>query len=134
MDFNRIPMFGLMKKRLGWFAQRQEVLAQNISNSDTPGYQARDLKPFRFRELIRRQGMQLNMSTPHPDHAPGLRKRVRDFSLETNQRPFETSPSGNSVILEEQMSKLNENMLGHKMTTQLYKKHLSMIRIAIGKR
>lgn len=134
MDFNKIPMFGMLKRRLSWHTQRQEVLAQNISNADTPDYRARDLKPFRFRELIRREAMQINMDTSQPGHLGGRRKRLRDFSEFKERRPFETSPTGNSVVLEEQSGKLNENAVGYKLTTQLYKKHLGMIKLAIGKR
>ncbi len=38
MDLNKVSLFGMMKQRLAWLGQRQEVLAQNIANADTPGY------------------------------------------------------------------------------------------------
>ena len=36
----------LAETRLRWLDRRQEVLARNISNADTPGYRARDVTPF----------------------------------------------------------------------------------------
>jgi flagellar basal-body rod protein FlgB len=133
MDLGKIGLFAMAKKRLAWLTQRQEVLAQNIANSDTPNYRSSDLEPFQFEELVRREGMQLNMTTTQEGHAGGRRKRIRDFAEERERKPFETSPSGNSVILEEQMGKINETELSHKLTTQLYSKQLNMIKIAIGK-
>ena len=133
MDFNKIPLFGVFKKRMNWHAQRQEVLAQNIANSDTPGYRAKDLKPFKFREMIRRETMQVNMDTSETNHLGGRRRRVRDFAEQKERRPFETAPAGNSVVLEEQSAKINENSIGYKLSADLYKKHLSMIRMALGK-
>ena len=56
-----------------------------------------------------------------------------DYAEETERRPFETSPAGNAVILEEQMSKINETSVNHRLTTQLYRKQLNMVRTAIGK-
>ena len=55
------------------------------------------------------------------------------FASDRERRPFETSPDGNSVILEEQMAKVAETQMSHQLTTQLYRKHLNMFKIAIGR-
>ncbi len=131
MDFNSIPLFQAVKKRLAWLGQRQEVVSQNIANADTPQYKARDLKAYDFRELVRRETTQINMDVTHPNQLSGQRKRIRDFS---DSAPFayETAPGGNNVVLEEQMAKLNESSLKHQLTTELYKKHLALFRMALG--
>ena len=133
MSFDNIMLFSAVKRRLNWLSQRQEVLAQNIANADTPKYRSRDLKGFNFKDIIRREGMQLNIEVSDPSHLPGRRKRIRDFLQFEERRPFETSTNGNSVIVEEQMAKINGSQINHKLTTNLYKKHLNMFRIAIGK-
>ena len=46
MDPTRIALFDLAEKRLAWTAQRQNVLAANIANANTPGFQARDVQSF----------------------------------------------------------------------------------------
>jgi flagellar basal-body rod protein FlgB len=134
MDFNKISIFNLAKKRLSWTAQRQEVLAQNIANSDTPRYKPSDLKPFKFRELLQSEKMQLNMNSTQEKHMGGRRKRIRDFASEVNRKPYETSIDGNAVVLEEQMMKINDNTTKHKLANELYKKHLGLFRLALGKR
>ena len=40
MDPKRIGLFDLAERRLAWTDQRRGVLAQNIANANTPGYQA----------------------------------------------------------------------------------------------
>ena len=109
------------------------MLAQNIANSDTPKYRPSDLKEYDFGQLVRGEKMQLSMKTSDPRHLTGVRRRIRDFSTEVERRPFETSPNGNSVVLEEQMAKVSETEVSHRFTTQIYKKHLMMLKIAIGK-
>ena len=126
MDLNKTTLFAAVKSRLGWLTERQEVLAQNIANADTPRYRAKDLKSFEFREILRQEKIQLNMNVTDASHQPGRRKRIRDFAEQTQRQPFETSPTGNSVVLEEQMAKVNETHTKHKLVTQLYKKHLSI--------
>lgn len=133
MDYSSIPLFGVIRKRLSWLAQRQEVLAQNIANSDTPRYRPSDLKAFDFKELIRRESMQINMATTREGHLGGRRKRIRDFTEEVTRRPYETSPDGNAVVLEEQMVKIAQTQISHTLATKLYSKHLEMFLIAIGK-
>ena len=133
MDLDKLSFFAMAKKRLAWLTQRQEVLAQNISNADTPGYRAKDLEPFAFERLVKRESMQINMDVTEKGHLDGRRKRIRDFSEKAERKPFETAPAGNAVILEEQMGKLNETSASHKLTVQLYNKQLKMIKIAIDK-
>ena len=134
MDLNKVPLFGMMKQRLAWLGQRQEVLAQNIANADTPGYRPRDIKPLEFRGMINRQLSPVTMETTHGNHLPGQAKSAKTYDDHVNRRPYETAPAGNAVILEEQMAKISENGVAHRLTTELYRKHLGMIRTAIGGR
>ena len=44
MELGDIPLFAMLKSRLGYLSDRQRVIAENVANANTPGYQARDLK------------------------------------------------------------------------------------------
>lgn len=143
MDFGNIPLFDMMKKRLSWLNQRQRVLAQNIANADTPGYRPRDMKSFDFESLLRGRlrtagsgqsaSGRLGLSRTSRGHLDGSISSGNGFSTVVNRRPYETMPTGNGVVLEEQMAKINETGLAHKLTTELYKKHLSMLSTALGR-
>lgn len=134
MELDKISLFSVIKKRLAWLGQRHEVVAQNIANADTPNYQARDIQAFKFRDLVRNQGSSLRMVTTESNHLKGVSKRASDFAVTKDRNPFETNPTGNSVVLEEQMAKLNENGISHRLATELYKKHLNMFRLAVRSR
>ncbi len=134
MELGKIPLFELVKKRLSWLSQRHEIVAQNIANADTPRYRARDIQPFKFRDVLRQETRPpLNMQVTQASHLPGVRKRADDFKSSVERKPYETAIDGNSVVLEEQMAKENETAVSHRLTTELYKKHLGMIKIALGK-
>ena len=133
MDFDTISLFGAMKKRVAWLTQRQEVISQNIANSDSPGYRAKDIKAFSFKKALGSETRQIAMARTRRDHLSGQVRSVRDFRVAEEKKPYETSPSDNSVILEEQMMKLGETGINHRLTTELYRKHLGMFRTAIGK-
>lgn len=134
MEIGKLTLFSVVKNRLSWLSQRQEILAQNIANSDTPRYRPSDMKAYNFQQLVRSEAAQVNLKADGENHIKGNRRRIRDFAEEVERRPYETAPNGNAVVLEEQMVKLNETQISHSLTTQLYKKHLSMIRMAIGSR
>jgi len=133
MDFDKITLFGAMKKRVSWLTQRQEVISQNISNADSPGYRAKDIKAFSFKKELSQQTGQISMVRTRGVHLGGQVRGGRDFRVAEEKKPYETSPSDNSVILEEQMMKLGETGVNHRLTTELYKKHLAMFRTAIGR-
>ena len=134
MELEKLSLFSVVKKRLAWLSRRQEVIAQNIANADTPEYRARDLKPFKFRDLLRSRNTGTGMKVTNASHLRGLGKRAGEFDEGEIRKPFETSPTGNSVVLEEQMAKMNETTIGHRLTTELYKKNLNLIRMALGRR
>ncbi len=134
MELDKIALFGLVKKRLAWLAQRQEVLAKNIANADTPGYKPRDLKAFEFKRLVSREIGRVTLDVTNRAHVGGGPKRSADFAEERTPHPYESAPAGNAVILEEQMMKLGATTMSYRLTTELYKKHLNMIRTALGRR
>jgi len=134
MELDKIALFGLVKKRLSWLAQRQEVLAKNIANSDTPGYKPRDLKAFDFQRLVSREVGRVTLDVTNRAHVGGGPERSADFADERTRDPYESAPAGNAVILEEQMMKVGETTMNYRLTTELYKKHLNMIRTALGRR
>lgn len=131
MDLGKLTIFNAVKKRMQWTGQRQELLAHNIANANTPDFRAHDMKPFEFKEIVRRETMQINMETTGSNHLAGRQKTIRDFSSQADRRPYETSPDGNSVVLEEQMSKLNETAISHRLTNEIYSKHLAMLKLAV---
>ena len=94
----------------------------------------RDLEPFDFAKILRREGRGFTLARTHENHHDASATLGdRAFDSEKERRPFETAPDGNAVILEEQMAKVAETQAAYDMAAQLYKKHLNMFKIAIGR-
>jgi flagellar basal-body rod protein FlgB len=134
MDAASPDLFGAIKQRLGWLGQRQEVLARNIANSDTPGYRPRDLRPFAFSAMLGEPRQAITLAATSPGHLSGRRRDAAAFAARVDRAPYETAPAGNAVVLEEQMAKINETAVSHSLATGLYRKHLAMINTATGPR
>ncbi len=130
MQLNKLPMFDLIQQRLGWLNQRHQVLSQNIANADTPKYRAQDLKLFDFKSVLQKSGSpRMRIAVTNSMHMTGLGGQGNSaFKQITDRKPYETAPDGNSVVLEEQMVKMNENTINHSTMTRLYQKHMQMFR------
>jgi len=128
MDPTRIALFDLAEKRLTWTAQRQSVLAGNIANANTPGYRARDLKPFAAALAA--------VTTVVPEmtqagHLPG-RPSPGIGGLATD--PVKgRALDGNSVALDQQLTKVADTETTQSLVTTIWKKYVGMFNTALGR-
>ena len=52
MPITDIPILSMLRERMQWQQARQQVLAENVANADTPDYQAKDLAPLDFSQQL----------------------------------------------------------------------------------
>lgn len=131
MSLESLGLFRLIAQRMDWLTARQTVLSQNIANANTPGYRARDLKPFASL-LAGRGTAPLQMAGTQAGH---MAPRGADAApaAEFTQDPYETSPDGNQVALEQQLMQMTETAMDHQFATNIYRKQLGMISMALGR-
>jgi flagellar basal-body rod protein FlgB len=133
MDLSKLPLFEMMTKRLSWLGRRQEVIAENIANADTPHYKPHDLKPLDFGHAVKTEMGKLQLAVTNTGHLGGTVPPGSPFQEGKEKKPIETTLSGNSVVFEEQLMKANQTAMDYELTTNLYRKHLAMIREALGR-
>jgi len=130
MDLNEIPLFAMLKGRLGHLGERQRLISQNVANSDTPGYTPGDLKPFTFQaKLQAAQASATAQAVTQPGHmTPASQHRSSYKAVKT--KDSETTLDGNSVVLEEEMLKMTEARMNYDAAISFYQKSLAMLRLA----
>jgi flagellar basal-body rod protein FlgB len=121
-------LFDMAEKRLAWASERQAVLARNIANASTPGFQAMDAPDFKH-VLSGTTGVQLAQTAPN--HLAGTvdNGMTGHPVRETSAR----SADKNGVRMEEQLMKVADTETLHATVTAIYKKYMSMFNIALGK-
>jgi flagellar basal-body rod protein FlgB len=135
MELSQIPLFAMLRGRLGYLSERQQVIAQNVANSDTPGYLPRDLKPFSFdarMEAMRQaQDAASGPVTTQPGHMslPQKSAASKKYKSDTS-RDSETRLDGNAVVLEEEMMKMTDARMNYDAAISFYQKSLGLIRMA----
>lgn len=133
MDISRIALFSMMKTKMAYMQQRQDVLSQNIANVDTPGYRPSDLKKLDFKRMAHLAAQKIAMKQTHAGHIPSPAHGIGMFKTAERADPFETNPNENAVSIEQEMMKAAENNAEYQVVTSLYKKSIDMFRIAIGR-
>ncbi|PCH74986.1 MAG: flagellar basal body rod protein FlgB [Rhodobacteraceae bacterium] len=109
--------------------ERQAVIAQNMANSDTPGYKARDLVPFQ--DVIKNSGTGAGMRASRAGHLNGMSS---DGSAWETFTPNATSdPNGNTVSIENEMLNGVEVKRQHDLALAIYKSSLSILRNSLGR-
>jgi flagellar basal-body rod protein FlgB len=136
-----IPLFGMLKSRLGYLTERQKLVAQNVANADTPGYRPSDLKAYSFQASLMNQGagavyrggraaptsgvQMMETSAAHmaPSNAPSAWRA-------TSGADSETTLDGNAVSLEDQMMKMTDARTNYDAAISFYQKSMEMLRMA----
>lgn len=122
----------LLSGQMRYMSARQKVLAQNIANIDTPSYRASDIKRPDFAKLVASETRANGLRTTSPKHFSGASGGNTTFKAEPVTKPFEISPTGNGVVLEEQMAKVGETGLQYEMASSIYRKFTQLYRAALG--
>ena len=132
MDLSKLPIFSLMGRRMSWLAQRQTILAHNVSNADTPEFKPLDLTKESFRKMLDgTRSPTVTMSQTRASHIQPTRQ-PDPFRKDKAKDTYETTMSDNSVVLEEQLMKVSETQGAYNLATNLYRKHVKMLKLAIG--
>jgi flagellar basal-body rod protein FlgB len=131
MDLPDVPLLSMLRERMNWLHQRQDVLSQNVANADTPGYVARDLKPLDFEEALGQTTNGATLMTTNARHIALTPSHTATF--EDREAPDqESSPNGNSVALEAEMVKVSDTQSEFAAAANLYAKTMTLMKTAIG--
>jgi flagellar basal-body rod protein FlgB len=117
--FNQ-PAYVAAKKMLDVTVLRQEAIASNLSNLETPNYKRLDVSPSFEAQLSQAVGSQdmAKVTSMQP-------------SLAVDTTAVSGRGDGNTVSLESEMLKLNQNTVEDALETQLIGSSLANMRLAI---
>lgn len=135
MDLTGLPIFQMLQKKMTWLTNRQQVVSENLANADTPGYQAKTLKEPDFSQYLGGASGKLGVETTDTQHL-GSQSGGAESSARMSRSESEddqVSPNGNSVNLTEEAMKMADTQMQYNMATNLYRKHVQMLSLALGK-
>ena len=133
MELPDVPLMSMLRTRMSWLHQRQDVLAQNVANADTPKYVAHDLKPMEFKDQLKSPVTNNagNLRTTDPRHI-AIRPAGSTKFDDVETHDVESNPNGNSVSLEAEMIKVADTQAQFQAAANIYAKAMTMMKTAIG--
>lgn len=124
-------VLSFQQKALGLRAYRQQVLAGNIANADTPNYKARD---FNFAAALKdavagRDEGSMSVSRTNPAHlAGGTENGPVRLMYRT---PAQSSVDGNTVEMDVERAQFSENAIQYEAGVTFITHQLKMLMSAI---
>jgi flagellar basal-body rod protein FlgB len=114
--------FPTLEHLLSWTSKRQQALAANMANMDTPGYRAKDYSFEQQLATIETAATSSKHITPLEDTTS-----ARLYGVSTKVKP-----NGNNVDLEREMTELTKNGLQYITLVQYLNQKIRTLRAAIS--
>lgn len=128
---DRMDMMGMARALGAHAATRQQLLARNVANADTPGFRAQDLGGFARQVesggVVPRQPM----AATRAGHLTGTGWQAGARIMDVGR---EASPNGNTVTLEDEMIRQADIRREHDLALAIYQSGLRLTRGALGRR
>lgn len=129
-------IFSAIQLRMQNLSQRQQVIAQNLANSETPGYKSRDVSEPNFGDLLQGAGG-MSVARPHIELTGAMKNlgatQPVGSGLTFDKDVTETKPDGNNVTLEDQLLKMGKVQADFSAATNIYRKQMMLLKTAVGK-
>ncbi len=122
----------LLQKSLDLREQRQQVIAGNIANAETPGYATRRV---RFEKQLQSALTRPTPALPqyHPRHFPLGGKTFEQVQGEVVRHPDRSGfGDRNSVVVEDEMIALSENQILYEAAVKLTRRKLQLLKYAVN--
>lgn len=134
MEIFQSTTIPVLQEVIGFAQARHEVLAGNVANVDTPGYQARDLSLDTFQKRLR--GAIEARDTTNAELSPGEISNQRDSAM---REVRDTSRDilyhdGSDVGMEQQVLEVSKNQYMHNMAITIMGTQFRMLQTAISER
>ena len=111
---------------------RQSIIAENMANSDTPGYRAKDIASFA--EVLHSRTSLTEFNRPvREGHIP-FESYIQGQRVDESSAFGTESPNGNTVSIEDQMVRAAEVKHQHELALGVYQKSMNILRASLGRK
>ena len=127
--FTELNVFKLANAMATHAGTRQALVSQNIANADTPGYHAKDIKPFS--EVFDDNSQPGDMRASRNGHLNGSSSQGLNWAV--SESGSGTDPNNNSVSIESEILKSVEVKRQHDRALAIYKSSMNVLRTSLGR-
>lgn len=130
--FESLEVFRISSAMARHAGEKQAIAAENVANSDTPEFKARDLTAFAetYMKDVSRAGVQSLKATREQHLHGNIRGEFGDPVIDENGI---ASPNGNTVSLEAEMLKSLNAKRQHDRALAIYKSSMTVLRATLSR-
>lgn len=130
-----------LERMVQFTGARQELIAHNIANLDTPYYKPVDLDPGRFQSQLR-DALDRRSRRPNALRQPLEMRSGREVRFHGGRAQFRPQQKNENILfhdhnnrdVERTMQDLVENALAHRTSVEMLKSEFDLLRTAIRER
>jgi len=122
--FNDGPL-PVLEQVLSFTDARQQVIADNVANADTPGYQQKDLSVDAFQAMLRAKVAEQELAPPGSVRFDDIKEEVEN---PTSGILFH---DGNNRSMEQMMTENAKNALMHNLVVELLRQQYQTMQAAL---
>jgi flagellar basal-body rod protein FlgB len=133
MDITAIPLFSMLKSRLGYINAREQLISQNVANADTSGYDPKDLQDFSVGRALSAAGPAAGVVQPtrtDPGHMIPHSVQSQIQWKVVDSPDSQGTLNGNKVELEDEMAKMSQSRMDYEAAVGFYQKAMSLLQMA----
>ena len=124
----KLEIVSLANALAGHAAERQNLIARNVANSDTPGFRPADLDAFDPDMLARPSNGLRQTRDAHIGSDTGAPRAAKVI---TDTTPM--SPNGNAVSIEAEMVRAVDARRQHDLALAVYSSAMGVLRTSLGR-
>jgi len=137
LAFEISKSFSILEKSLYYRRIRQDIIASNIANADTPFYRPKDI---RFEEALQEEINKKfnNIKTQKLELAKTHKKHLKGFDEDNNLKPtifhrdgHLARNDGNSVDIDVETTEMAKNNISYNATIQALRKNIAIFKAVI---
>ena len=131
MDLKNLSVFGLANQKMDYLTQKQQVIAGNIANANTPGYLPKDVSEPNWSVGFKKPA--LEMAVTNPMHLANRPTQNIGGVVYTPKPSASLTMDGNAVVLEEQLNEASKASSEYNKVISIYTNYKNMLKTASTK-
>ncbi len=131
--FQKLEIFQMAHGMASHAGRLQVVAARNMANADTPGFQSKELTPFKdliasdASGTVQRATRSAHLNGISPEQSPIENARI------SVDESAQSDPNGNSVTIEDEILRAVDAKRQHDRALAIYRSSLNILRTSIGR-
>ncbi|MBN8827806.1 MAG: hypothetical protein J0H68_03785 [Sphingobacteriia bacterium] len=130
----KVDVIKNLESIMDYSTEKQKIIAANIAQANVPHARAKTLKKYDYKKQFKKMKAEsFHLNTTSSNHIPGSQRSSR-FQAINDPEANEFTPTGNNIVLADQVKNASDNSINYQTYTKLLAKNYALLKTAISGR